>query len=237
MTQHRNPAARRKHPEESIEDPFVARTLEGWLWARRHFRGLVSGVLGLALLIAGTLYYRNYRHSFRLQAAQELERVQQAVAAGDIQVANNELQTYLSRFGDTRYGHEARLLLAELHLHTGDPQKAIATLEDAAEELDDPISFQAASLLATAYENAGRPDDAERLYVQIADKARLDFQIRDALAAAARLRANKGDRAGARQLYDRLLALIPQDDPQRPVFLLRHAEVAARPDTQATPNP
>lgn len=238
MTRKRHPAARRKHGDtEPLEDPFLGRILEAWAWTRLHSRALVIGIAGAALLVAGTLYYTSYRKSLRVQAAEELERIQQTADAGGVQIAKNELQTFLSRFANTSHAREARLVLGQLHLRTGNTQEAVQVLEPAAQDLDHPLSLQAAFLLATAYEDAGRTAEALPLYLRITHNAELTFQQRDALAAAARLRAAQNDFAGARDLYSRILALLPENDPQRAFFELRLAEAQTRAHSHSPSSP
>ena len=68
---------------------------------------------------------------------------------------------------------------------------------------------------------------AEDLYERLADRAGLDFQRRDALVNAARLRRSQGDPAGALVHYDRLLDEMDETDPGRDMVEMRRAEVAA----------
>lgn len=238
MAQHRHPAARRKHSDEqAIEDPFIARILEVWVWVQGHTRAIVVGVVALGILVAGGLYYGNYRASLRVQAAEQLELIHQTVAAGGVEKAKSQLETFIARFPGAGPVAEARMLLGQLHLESGDAQAAIQILEPMARDLDSPLNLQAAFLLATAYEETGRADDAEALYLRTAHAARLDFQRHDALAAAARIRAQKGDAAGSRDLYRRLLKTLPHDDPQRALYQLRLAEHETRAAASTTQTP
>ena len=88
------------------------------------------------------------------------------------------------------------------------------------------MGVQSAFLLGAAYEDEGRFEEAERTYMAIANRADLNFQLRDALAHAARLRRRMGNLAGAAELYEEVLTIL-QDGADRSVFELRLAEVRA----------
>lgn len=234
MAQRQNPPRRKTGIEESLDDRFIAQTLLAWHWMQRHANAVIVGAVSVAVLIGAVIYYAGYRRTLRQQAAQELEQAQQILATGGIQAAKNQFQAFIARFGNTDYAAEATIILGELHLLDREADDAIRVLEPRAADLDDPLGTEAALLTAAAHEQAGRLDDAERVYLRVADDAPHTFYKRDALEHAARTRNLRGDAAGARDLYARILALIPQDDPLRPVFELRHAEFAARAEHAAS---
>lgn len=221
---------------DAPEDALSARLIAATEWFRHNNQVAVIAGIVLAIAIAAGLYYYDFRQDVRMQATEEFERIQQTVVGvGDTQTALTELQTFLDRFGDTPLAPEARLLLAEAHLHEGSPEQAIQTLEPVAGNLGRPISIQAAFLLGAAYEEADRYGDAENIYLRIADEAELTFQIRNALADAARVRASGEDYAGAAELYRRVLDTF-EDDQQggttasgdRATYQLRLAEMEAK---------
>ena len=222
----KHPGARKIAKQEEHEDAvFVAKVLELSNWAKANQQLLT--VLGVVLVIAfaGTTYYGNYQETMTQQAAQQLETIHQSIAIEDREGAKTELAVFLDRFGDTVYAGEARLLLGELYLRTNDPQQALAVLEPMAASPREPIEFQAASLLAVAYEQEERWTDAEDIYLRIADRSELDFQVLDALVGAARIRADQGDASGAVDLYERILADIDEGSPERGVFEMRIQEL------------
>lgn len=225
MTAARTAPQTHRRPQDEPDDVFVARSLEFTAWARRNKQALVLFGIVLALMVGGIAYYASYRAEMTRQAVLELERIQQTVGVGEVEAARAELTTFIDRFGGTPYAAEARLLLGQLYLESDQPQQASEVLEPAASDLGEPIGIQAAMLLARAAEEAGQPDRAEDLFLDVADRAELDFQVRQALADAARLRASAGDHAGAAELYRRILEGMEEDDPQRGPFEMRLQEV------------
>lgn len=229
MTQ-RHPGARRRSSKQDHDpdDVFIAKTLEMSQWAK-HNQQILTGVgVVLILLVAGAIYYGNYRSDLSQQAGNQLEQIHQTIALQDTESAKRELATFLQRFDGTAYAGEARLLLGELYLESDQAQQALAVLEPLAGSPRDPLELQAASLLAAAYEQEGRWEDAEDTYLTVADRSELDFQVRDALEAAARIRTRDGDLDGAMALYQRILDGLSEEDAQiRGRYEMRLAELEA----------
>ncbi len=216
-----------KTPQDSSDDVFVAKVLHAGKWAERNQQFVTVLAVVLAIGVAGLLYYRSYRRSLGEQAAQQLELIYQTVAMADVEGARTELATFIERFGGTPYEREARLLLGDLYLRDGSPQQAQAVLRPLGDSPRAPIELQAAALLAAAYEQDGQPQEAERIYLAIANRSDLDFEVRDALAAAARLRTERGDGAGALELYQRAIEDLEEGDPERGLYEMRIEEIRA----------
>ncbi|MEX2466379.1 MAG: tetratricopeptide repeat protein [Gemmatimonadota bacterium] len=223
---------RTNRSKEEPDDLFIARVLDLRRWAQSNQQVMtVLGVLAV-IAVAGVIYYGNYRGSLNEQAAQQLELVHQSISIEDRQGAQDQLITFLERYGGTAYEGEARLLLGELYLKEGQPEQALAVLEPVGERPRSPIEMQAAMLLARAYEQDERWAEAESAYLRVADRSELSFQIQEALSAAARIRADQqGDSSGAVALYQRALDGLQDDDPLRGHFQMRIAELEARQDT------
>lgn len=224
-------SSKARKQEHDADDAFIARILEITQWAEAHRQALyVVGLIVVVALGAG-LYYRSYRKSLVTEAAQSMEQIHQSLSLQDREGAKTQLVTFLQRFDGTPYAGEARMLLGQIYLESNDPQQAQAVLEPIGESptASNPIEFQAAALLGAALEQEKRWDDAVQVYMRIADRSKLDFEVREALANAARIKAQQGDKAGAAQLYQRILATLGPDDPDRGLYKMRIQEM----DTQA----
>ncbi|MDP2955619.1 MAG: tetratricopeptide repeat protein [Longimicrobiales bacterium] len=226
MTQ-RSPGQRRaaSDKQELDEDVFIARILEIGNWLKTHQQAVTIGLVVLVVAVASLVYYRRYSGSLTEQASNQLEQIHQSVALGDARGAQDALILFLDRFGSTPYAGEARMLLGELYLTGNEAEQALAVLEPMAESPREPLELQAAALLAAAYEQEGRWADAEATYLRIADRSELDFQVRDALAAAARIRAAQGNPTGAAELYQRILDGLDENALDRGTWEMRLAEV------------
>jgi len=226
MTRH--PAAHRTHAHAAApDDVVVSKVVELSEWARRNSRAVLIGLVLLAVAGAAAIYYVNYRADMRQRAAVELLEVRQTVASGDLNATVTALAEFIGRFDGTPAADEARLLLAQLHLAQGNAAQAADVVRPVAEGDDPLVSTSAGLLMAGAYEAAGQPDQAERAYLRVAEEAELEFQQREALEDAARIRVDRGDRAGAVELYDRLIGMTEEGSPDRDVYEMRRTEITA----------
>ncbi len=229
MTRH-HPTARRipRDVQRSSDDLFVERVLGSTAWAKENSRLLTIAMVAVAVLLLGFLYYRTYSSRLREAAESQLTSIRPTVASGNAALAVRDLEAFLARYGNTPAADEARLLLAQAHLEGGQAQSAIEPVRAMAQDVDEALGVSAAFLLGAAYEASAQPDQAINTYLSVADGARHDFQKVRGLDAAARVRFEQGDAVGAVQLYDRVLGLLPDDDPDRAIYTLRRAEAAAR---------
>lgn len=224
----RHPRSRRtrKQTADDGEDAFVASILDFSNWAQQNQQLLTVAAVVAVILIAGGLYYNSYRSQLTQQATEQLETIYQSVAINDVEGAKIDLATFLERFGGTPYEAEARLLLGELYLESGEPQQAMAVLGPLGTSPRAAIELQGAFLLAAAYEQEERWAQAEETYLEIADRSELDFQVRDALSSAARIRAaHLEDPEGAIELYEDVLAQLEENSPDRGRYEMRIQEI------------
>lgn len=225
----RHPTARRTHrPAPSSDDVFVERVLETSAWARTHQRAIITLSITVLVLAVGVLWYRNYRGQLRERAATELAQLRQTVSSGNDALALRDLERFVERFDGTPSAPEARLMLAQAYLDSSQPPRAIETIQNLAGDLDEPLGPASAFLLADAHEAANQLDRAEEVLQRIADRAPFLFEKERALDAVARIRMERGDPAGAAQAYDRLLELLPANNPDRVIYEMRRAEAHAR---------
>ena len=226
MSKRKHPSTRRvpQTPHDQ-DDAFVAGVIDFSEWARTHRQALTLIGVAVTLLVAGGIYYVNFRRSLTIQAVNRLEEIHQTISLSAFEDAKAQLSTFLDSFEGTDQAREAVILLGRLHLESGDAPVAISVLERADLGFRDPIGIQANSLLARAYEIQGRWPEAEDTYLEVADRAEFDFQIRTALNSAARARRRQQDLAGAAELYGRILESFEDDDPDKGLYELRLAEV------------
>ena len=226
MSKRKHPSTRRKPqtPHEQ-DDAFVASAIDLTEWSRTHRQALTLLVVAVGLLVAGGIYYVNFRRSMTIEAVNRLESIHQTIAISAFEDAKAQLSTFLDQFEGTDQAREAVILLGRLHLESGDAAVAISVLERADLGFRNPLGIQANSLLARAYENQGRWPEAEATFLEVADRSDFDFEIRRALDSAARARRRQQDHSGAAELYERILTTFDDDDPAKGLYELRLAEV------------
>jgi predicted negative regulator of RcsB-dependent stress response len=190
----------------STEDALalgVARTLD---WVREHQRAVLLGVLVAAALVAGLIYYRDYRSNLTARAATQLDQLEAQLAQSNAPTtAVGRLQDFLNRFGGTPSADDARLLLARIQMDQGEPSAAVKTLDPlSGRGLDTPIGYAATRLRADAYAAAGDRDAAIRTLDDAARNARFPFQRNDASGELADLLVQAGRYDSAASIYRRL---------------------------------
>ncbi len=231
----RRPKRSKKQSGDS-DDAFIARILQLLHWSQSHQQVLTVAVVVLLIAGGAGLYYTRYEKTLAQEADQSMEQITESLSLKDNQGAESQLVTFLQRFGSTAYAGEARLLLGQIYLQANEPAKAVAVLEPIGASPSAPVDFQAAQLLGVAYEQENQWQKAEHVYLVLAGRAKLDFQVRAALASAARLRAEHGDRSGAVELYRRILDSLGTAAPDRGVYQMRIDELTAKAAAEASPD-
>ncbi|MDH5591137.1 MAG: tetratricopeptide repeat protein [Gemmatimonadota bacterium] len=223
----RHPGARRvaHNTSHGDEDAFIAGILQAGNWTRANQQMLTIAGIVVVLVIAVVVYMGNVREAAADEAARRLDEIHGMVAFQDPEGATRALVLFVDQFGGTPYGGEGRLLLGDLYLRSGQADKAVAVLEPLGKSPRSPLELQAGVLLGAAYEENGDADEAETVYLRVGDRSELDFEVRGALANAARLRAQRGDVAGAVELYDRVIDTFEESAPGRSVYEMRRQEL------------
>jgi len=231
----RHSSSRRGHRQEAAEDAFVNTMIEIGAWARKHARAVTIAVVVLVVAAAAIVYYVRYQGTLEARAATRLTELRQEVASNNQDLAVRDLQTFVSRFGGTPSAQEGRLMLARLELQAGQTADAMDLVRKLAQNLDDPLGVNAALLMAAGYEQQGKFDQAENIYLDIGKNARFQFQRRNGLENAAMLRLEHGNAQGAATLFKQIVDAMEDNDPQRGYYEMLFAE--ARADAQAPANP
>lgn len=222
-------APRSSAPQNSsTDDAVLARALAFSAWAKNNVRLIVVGAVIALVVVGGLLYYRMYQADRMERAATEYLQLEQTVASGNTQLAQADLERFAARFEGTTYAAEARLTLGRLHLEAGRVPEATAALQPIADEIETPLGAQAAMMLAAAQATAGNAAEAIQTYLRVADESELTFRQTEALTAAAALRMQTDDFAGAAELFGRAAALSEEGSLERSIFEMRQAEAQAR---------
>jgi predicted negative regulator of RcsB-dependent stress response len=194
-------------------------------WFRIRGRYLT---IGAAVIAAAGIGYWFYTRSAQIKAGraeQSLLQAKQAVGQGNEALALNDLQNVQRRYGNTRAGVEAGLLLAELHFGKGEYQKGIDILrgvsgKSAAESSESKIH----ALIADGHMQMGKPDDAARAYQEAADQARFDGGRAFYTARKARALMAAGKAADAKKIWEEL-ASAPWAESVAPEARVRLGEL------------
>lgn len=221
----RAPKARRAEPDDVV----LARALEFSNWARANIKLVVGGAVVVLLVVVALLWWRADQAAREERAAMEFLQLEQTVASGNPELAIRELEQFAAMFEGTDYAEEATVMLGNLHLQMGQPAAAIEAVDElAARPGASLLSSQAALLHAAALHAAGQTEEAIAAYLTVAEGAELQFQRLEAMASAARLRMDRGDFAGAAELYARAVEMSEPGTAEHALYDMRRAEAEAR---------
>lgn len=228
---------RKRQPDG--EDAFVDAMYRFLGWVQQNQRAVIAGGVALVLLAGGLAYYVTYRSNLTEQAAVELQEIRATLSGAmgaDAQAlgeAVGRLGTFVDRYEGTPAAREGRVLLGRIQLRNGSPEQAIETLRPAAElPVDHPLGYAANSMLATAYVDADRQDEALSTLERLEEESRFAFQRREAADRRAQLLIEAGDLEAARAIYSRLVEEAPETTNQES-YALKLGEVKAMMESSA----
>jgi predicted negative regulator of RcsB-dependent stress response len=198
-------------------------TLVDWFRIRTRYL-----TIGAAIIAAAGIGYWFYTRSAQIKsgrAEQSLLQAKQAVFQGNTALAQNDLQNVLRRYGSTRAGVEAGLLLAETHYGKGEYQKGIDVLRGViGKSAAEPSVSKIQALIGDGELQLGKPDDAAQSYQKAADQARFDGARAFYAARKARALMAAGKTAEARKAWEEL-ASAPWAESVAPEARVRLGEL------------
>ncbi|MEO0998829.1 MAG: tetratricopeptide repeat protein [Pseudomonadota bacterium] len=161
--------------------------------------GVGLGVLGLF----GWNRYQAATETTAAEASAVYERLVDAVADGNADLAIASQQELVRDFDGTPYADQAWLAVAKLHMDDGDTEAAAEALRSALTAVDDPTLERVARLrLARVLLYDGAPDEARELIAGV-DAGYLDARRNEILGD---IELARGDIEAARAAYQAALA-------------------------------
>ncbi|MFN2564279.1 MAG: tol-pal system YbgF family protein [Gemmatimonadaceae bacterium] len=174
-------------------------------WFRIRTRYLVAGAAVVGAAGVGYWFYTRSAQIKSARAEQSLLQAKQAVFQGNAALAQNDLQNVLRRYGNTRSGVEAGLLLAELHYGKGEYQKGIDVLRGLLDKATAEASLaKVHALIGDGEAQLGKLREAAESYQRAADQARFDGARAFYMARKARVLMAAGKAAEARKIWEEL---------------------------------
>jgi predicted negative regulator of RcsB-dependent stress response len=174
-------------------------------WFRIRTRYLVGA--GAVVAVAGIGYWF-YTRSAQIKsgrAEQSLLQAKQAMVQGNQALAQNDLQNVLRRYGNTRAGVEAGLVLGEIHYGKGEFQRGIDVLRGLLDKsAAEPSVSKIHALVGDGEMQLGKAGDAAQSYQRAADQARFDGGRAFYTARKARALMAAGKAPEARKVWEEL---------------------------------
>jgi predicted negative regulator of RcsB-dependent stress response len=174
-------------------------------WLRVRTRYLVAGAAVVAVAGVGYWFYTRSAQIKSARAEQSLTQAKQAVFQGNAALAENDLQNLVRRYGNTRAGVEAGMVLAELRYGKGDYQKGVEALRDLVNKSGAEASLaKIHALIGDGQLQMGKPPEAAESYQRAADQARFDGERAFDLTRKAEALTAGGKVGEARRVWEQL---------------------------------
>jgi len=178
------------------------------IWAETHSR-LLTGIAVAIVVAAGGFWFYTKSHEARARnAATALQQAELAVGSGNLALAQSNLENIVDRYGATRSGKQARLILSQVRFDRGQFSDGLAVLEPLTKDGDKELRANAYNLMGAGYEAEGKLEDAAKAYQQAADMTPYAIERDQFVASAARALTDGGKLEEAKKLWTKLA-----DDP------------------------
>jgi tetratricopeptide (TPR) repeat protein len=177
-------------------------------WAVQHVRALAYGAGAVVVLIAVVWLYIVSQRRKEVFAEQALSAARADAEAGNLPLAANDLSRLVDRYGGTKAGDQAVVLLNEVRLIQGGTQVqlVVSDLRSFVRGRHSPYVLASAwSLLGGALEQENKYLDAAEAYGKASASATRDFLKAQYLLDRGRTLAIAGDSVQARAAYAQVI--------------------------------
>lgn len=199
-------------------------------WAELHSKQLTIVAVAIVMIAAGVWFYQKSHQARTRNASTALVSAEQALTAGNLPLAQSDLDKIVSRYGGTEPGKQAVLLLAQVMYDRGQYQQGIERLRQVEGSGDRYLNTAALNLIGAGYEQQGKYADAAENYRKAADAALYPSDRDQYLASTARALTSAGKTAEAKAIWTKIAA-----DPASPANAearVRLGELEAKPVKQ-----
>lgn len=189
-------------------------------WAELHAKQIAIGVVAVVILAVGVWVYGKSKQAQEQNASTSLVDAEQAYAAGNLPLAQSDLERIVGRYADTKAGAQARILLAEVYYDNGQFIQGTDQLRKLISSKAPLVMAAAHNLLGAGLEQQNKFAEAADEYQKAADAASYKTTRDQYLANAARALALGGKTSDAIAIWTKLA-----DDPTSPSAAEAHVRL------------
>lgn len=175
-------------------------------WTRINSKALTAGAAVVVVAAAGFWFYQRSQQIQNANAERALMNAKQSLTAGNMPLAQTDLQNVFSRYPSTGAGVEAGMLLAQVDFDAGKPGDGITVLNKAygsrAAGTEKPTIL---NLKGDGLAQQGKLTEAAQQYQAAADATAPGAEKAFYASKAARTYQSAGDTAKARELWTAIL--------------------------------
>jgi predicted negative regulator of RcsB-dependent stress response len=175
-------------------------------WTRINAKLLSTGAVVVAAAAAGYWFYLRSTQIQAANAERALMTAKQSMTAGNMPLAQKDLQNVYAKYGSTSAGVQAAMLLAQIDFDSGKYQDGISLLEKVAgSSAASGVEATVLSLEGDGYAQMKKSGDAAKRYEDAAAATSFETEKAFQLAKAARAYGSGGDVAKAKAIWTRML--------------------------------
>jgi predicted negative regulator of RcsB-dependent stress response len=197
-------------------------------WTRLNSRWLTIGGVIVVVAAGGYWFYTRSREIQTRNAESALGNARQAMSAGNLPLAQSDLQQVYAKYGSTAAGVQAAMLIAQIDYDAGKNQDGISILQKVSGS--GPAAYLEStvrSLEGDGYAQLGKPVDAAKQYAAAAQATQFKNEKAFYQAKAARAYQAAGDTASAHKIWS-VLATDPDAKAMATEARVRLGELTAR---------
>jgi tetratricopeptide (TPR) repeat protein len=190
-------------PQQTFESDNESWSLVDWMQTNTRVLGIGAAIVAVAAV--GYWFYMRSAEIKRLNAERGLNQAKQSAAAGNIPLAQSDLQRVASRYAGTQAGAQAALILAGMRFDEGkfaDGLKILEPYQNASNA--GPSLSPVWSLTGDGWLLSAKLDQAVDAYQKAADASPYPGQKAVYRAQAARAYMAAGKNAEAKALWEKL---------------------------------
>ncbi|MBI3791148.1 MAG: tetratricopeptide repeat protein [Gemmatimonadetes bacterium] len=194
-------------------------------WIRLNARAVGIGAAVIAVAAAGWWFYRDAEINKENAAGKAYMEAQRSAQAGNLPLAQADLEKMLPRYHGTTSGTLAAILLAQVHYQNGKYPDGVKVLEAAAVAAPDQLRAPLQALMAAGLVDQKKYADAAKGYLKAADMTSEENAKEGYQAEAARAWQLAGNQAEALKLWKAIAEHL--DSPHAAEARVRVGELEA----------
>ena len=201
-----------------------AETLSDWLIM--HQRSVIIGAIVIAAGMGGGWLWKRSAEIKEQRATEAYLSAEASFTAGNMPLAQTELEKITVRWSGTAAGTQAAMLMSQMLYDQRKYAEGIAQLEGVARKAPKLLRSGVYALIAGGHEGAGQPAEAAAAFALAAKDAQFTLDGQMYRMEQARNLAAAGDVAGARAIYAEIRVL--DDSPHAGEAKVRLGELLAK---------
>lgn len=207
-------------PPVDIEEH--ADNIAAWLKANARQASIVG--IAAVVLIAGGLLWKSSNEKKEMNAGRSLSEAQRSFTAGNLPLAQSDLQKLIQRFGGTMAADQGRLLLAQVYFDQNKVDDGMKALEGMS--TSGPFKAALHAVRAAGLEQSGKLADAGAEYLKASDASSTESDKGQYRSDAARALQAAGKKDEALKIWR---AMAEDGNPFSAEAKLRIGELTAVP--------